>query len=266
MQDDKKLLRSCLRTLRILEVLSSGKEMGVTEIGKYAGLHKSTAYRFLDTLEHEGYVKQNPETEKYKLSYKVLSLGFNLIEKMDVRNAARPYMEKLDRVTGETIYLTIVDSSQILYIDKVNLTENLQTFHKVGDKNYVHCTASGKAQIAFFSEAEFNDIFQKWGLPKQTMNTITDINVLKEQLKEVRIRGYAIDDRESEEDVMCVASPIFDYTGNVVAALSISGPITRLTVKKIERDFSHLIVDVTADVSKELGYSDKLNFQKTDIS
>jgi DNA-binding IclR family transcriptional regulator len=266
MQNNKKLLRSCLRTLRILEVLSSGEEMGVTEIGKYTGLHKSTAFRFLETLEHEGYVKQNPDTEKYRLSYKVLSLGFNLIEKMDVRIAARPHMEKLAIMTGETVYLTIVDSGQILYIDKVNLTENLQTFHKVGDKNYVHCTASGKAQIAFFSEAEFNDIFQKWGLPKQTKNTITDINVLKEQLKEVRIRGYAIDDRESEEDVMCVASPIFDYTGNVVAALSISGPITRLTVKKIERDFSHLIVDVTADVSKELGYSDKLNFQKTDIS
>jgi len=251
-------MRSCIRTLRILEVLSSGKELGVTEIGKYAGLHKSTAYRFLDTLEHEGYVTQNPETEKYKLSYKILSLGFNLIGKMDVRNAARPYMEKLARLTGETIYLTIVDSGQIIYIDKVNFTENLQTFHKVGDKNYVHCTASGKAQIAFFPESEIYNIIQMWGLPKQTNNTITNVDVLKEQLEEIRSRGYAIDDRESEEDVRCVASPVFDYTGNVVAALSISGPITRMTLEKLENDYSHLIVKATADVSKELGYNDRL--------
>lgn len=265
MQKNKNLLRSCLRTLRILEVLSSGKEFGVTEIGKYTGLHKSTVYRFLDTLEHEGYVTQNLETEKYKLSFKILSLGFNLISSMDVRNTARPFMENLARVTGETVYLTIVDACQIIYIDKVNFTENLQTFHKAGDKNFVHCTASGKAQAAFLSDAEFNYIIQKWGLPKQTKNTITELKILKEQLSEIKICGYAIDDKESEDDVMCIASPIFDYTGNVIAGLSISGPITRITLEKIKQDYSRLIVKTSSDISRELGYIEPSSFVQSRV-
>ncbi|WP_213950580.1 IclR family transcriptional regulator [Tepidanaerobacter syntrophicus] len=253
MDKEKNLLRSCLRTLEILEALSCGKELGVTEIGKYTNLHKSTVYRFLDTLEHKGYVTQNPETGKYKISFKILNLGFNLISNMDIRTVARPFMEDLARKTGETVYLTMIDAGQIIYIDKVNFTENLQTFHKVGDKNFVHCTASGKAQAAFLPEEEFDYIIQKWGLPKQTKNTITDIDILKKQLDKVKALGYAIDNRESEDDVMCVASPIFDYTGNVVASLSISGPITRINLEKINRDYSQLILKAAADISRELG-------------
>lgn len=147
----------------------------------------------------------------------------------------------------------MIDAGQIIYIDKVNFTENLQTFHKVGDKNFVHCTASGKAQAAFLSEEEFDYIIQKWGLPKQTKNTITDIDVLKKQLDKVKALGYAIDNRESEDDVMCVASPIFDYTGNVVASLSISGPITRINLEKINRDYLQLILKTATDISRELG-------------
>jgi len=254
MQIREDTMRSCSRTLRILEVLASGKEMGVTDIGNAVGLHKSTVYRFLDTLEKEGYVIQNPETEKYRLSFKVLRLGYNLLSNMDLRNTARPFMEHLAHITRETIYLTTLDEGQVLYLDKINLTENLQTFHKVGDKNYMHSTATGKVQAAFLPEEKVDAIIGTWGLPPRTKNTITDPGIFKEHLGKIRKCGFAIDDIEAEDDVRCIAAPIRDYTGNVIAGLSISGPATRMTPERIQKDLVSVVVETADDISRKLGY------------
>jgi DNA-binding IclR family transcriptional regulator len=254
MQMYEDTMRSCSRTLRILEVLASAKEMGVTDIAGAVGFHKSTVYRFLDTLVKEGYVIQNPETEKYRLSFKVLRLGYNLLSNMDLRNIARPFMEHLAHVTKETVYLTTMDDGMVLYLDKVNLTENLQTFHKVGDRNFVHCTATGKVQAAFLPEDKVDAIINRWGMPRCAKNTITDPDDFKKHLNEIRQCGYAVDDIEAEDDVRCVAAPIRDYTGNVAAGLSISGPATRMTLEKIKKELVPIVVETADDISRKLGY------------
>lgn len=249
-------MRTCVRTLRILEALSSGEKLSVSELGRMLGLHKSTVYRFLETLCREGYVVQDPHDEKYRLSLKILRLGHNLLSNLDYRNVARPYLEQLAAQTGETAYLAVLDEGQVLYLDRVSLTDKLQTMCKIGDRNFVHCTALGKAQIAYLPEEKVEQIISMWGMPALTSHTITDLGVLKERLAEVRKLGYAVDDVEAEDDVRCVAAPIRDYTGSVVAAVSVSGPSSRVTLERIHLELAKAVAHTARQISLELGYID----------
>lgn len=250
----KDLVQSVDRALSILEVLSDYEEgMGITEISSKIDLHKSTVHRLLLTLIKKGYVEQNPNTNKYKLTLKLFELGNKSIEKMDIRAVAKPYLQQLKELTNEVVHLVVREGAEIVYIDKVESENKIRMHSRIGTKSPMYCTSVGKAIMAYLPEEDVENIWQAIEIRRFTEYTITDLKVMKETLKRIREEGYALDEEENEIGIRCIGAPIFNHTGEVCGAISISGPTIRVTKEKID-NFKNNILIVSDKISKELGY------------
>ncbi|WP_127015303.1 IclR family transcriptional regulator [Anoxybacter fermentans] len=247
------LVQSLDRALDILEKIVEAEDgLGVTELSKSLELHKSTIYRLLATLAYRGYVRQDPKNEKYKVGIKLFELGNLALNKLELRREVRPFLEELMSRTGETIHLGILDNDEVVYIDKVESPQTIRMYSKIGKRAPVHCTGLGKVLLAYSSSEVIDKVIEK-GLRAYTENTITDVDAFKKHLEEIRRQGFAIDNVEHEEGIRCVAGPIFDYSGNVIASFSISGPTMRVTEEKIP-DFAQLVRDYSKKMSRALGF------------
>ncbi len=251
------LVQSVDRTLTLLEVLSDYSDgLGITEISDLVGLHKSTVHRLLSTLIYKGYVVQDEESSKYKITFKLFELGSKKVHKLDLLKISRPYTKMLMESVNEVVHLIIREETDIVYIDKVEANNTISMASRIGKRNPLYCTATGKAILAFLPEDEVLKVWNSSKIVKLTKNTNIDFILFKKELQEVKKNGYAIDDEENEMGVKCVGAPIFNMSGDVVAAISVSGPITRITDEKI--DFiSNEVIKTTNLISKEMGY--KLN-------
>lgn len=251
------LVKSVSRALHIIDIVSSQKDgLGVTEIAKQMDINKSSVYRILSTLVQYGYVEQYKETERYKLGYKFLEISSKLLESIDLRKEAKPYLQQLEKETNEVIHLVVYDQGEVIYIEKLEGTETLRMHSKVGKRAPMHCTAVGKAILAHLPVNVALEIIERKGLPKHTDFTITDRDVFLKELEKVKQKGYALDLEENEYGIRCIAVPIFDYTGSVVAAVSISGPTIRMTDERIEK-LQERIRYIGRQISKRLGYRQK---------
>ena len=251
------LVQSVDRTLTILEVLSDCNDgLGITEISSLVNLHKSTVHRLLSTLIYKGYVVQDEESSKYKITFKLFELGSKKVHKLDLLEISRPYTKMLMESVNEVVHLIIREETDIVYIDKVEANNTISMASRIGKRNPLYCTATGKAILAFLPEDEVLKVWNSSKIVKLTKNTNIDFILFKKELQEVKKNGYAIDDEENEMGVKCVGAPIFNMSGDVVAAISVTGPVTRITDDKI--DFiSNEVMQCTNLISKEMGY--KLN-------
>ena len=251
------LVQSVDRTLTILEVLSDCNDgLGITEISSLVNLHKSTVHRLLSTLIYKGYVVQDEESSKYKITFKLFELGSKKVHKLDLLEISRPYTKMLMESVNEVVHLIIREETDIVYIDKVEANNTISMASRIGKRNPMYCTATGKAILAYLPEEEIREVWNKSKIVKLTKKTNTDFILFKKELQEVKKNGYAIDDEENEIGVKCVGAPIFNIKGEVVAAISVTGPVTRITDDKI--DFiSNEVMKCTNQISKEMGY--KLN-------
>ena len=248
------LVQSVDRTLTILEVLSDCNDgLGITEISSLVNLHKSTVHRLLSTLIYKGYVVQDEESSKYKITFKLFELGSKKVHKLDLLEISRPYTKMLMESVNEVVHLIIREETDIVYIDKVEANNTISMASRIGKRNPLYCTATGKAILAFLPEDEVLKVWNSSKIVKLTKNTNIDFILFKKELQEVKKNGYAIDDEENEIGVKCVGAPIFDMNGDVVAAISVTGPVTRITDDKI--DFiSNEVMQCTNLISKEMGY------------
>jgi DNA-binding IclR family transcriptional regulator len=248
------LVQSVDRTLTILEVLSDCNDgLGITEISSLVNLHKSTVHRLLSTLIYKGYVVQDEESSKYKITFKLFELGSKKVHKLDLLEISRPYTKMLMESVNEVVHLIIREETDIVYIDKVEANNTISMASRIGKRNPMYCTATGKAILAYLPEEEIREVWNKSKIVKLTKKTNTDFILFKKELQEVKKNGYAIDDEENEIGVKCVGAPIFDMNGDVVAAISVTGPVTRITDDKI--DFiSNEVMQCTNLISKEMGY------------
>ncbi len=248
------MIQSVDRALRIITYVSEKKEgMGVTELAFLLGLNKSSIFKLLSTLAAHGFIEQDQETKKYKLGYKYLELSSMLLESLDLRTQAKPYLKELESATNEVIHLVVYDQGEVVYIEKLEGNETLRTHSKVGKRASMHCTSVGKVILAHLPEDETAEIIAKKGLEKHTENTITDPNIFLNELQKVRKQGYGIEVEENEEGITCIAAPIFDHKGDITAAVSISGPSTRMTAKRLE-ELMPLITETSKTISARLGY------------
>ncbi|ABY95602.1 MULTISPECIES: IclR family transcriptional regulator [Thermoanaerobacter] len=248
-------VQSLERALKILEVLGKNPNgLGVTELAREVDLPKSTVYRLLSTLAKWGYVEQEKENEKYKLGLKIIELSSNILNNLELREVARQYLEELMEFANEVVHLCVLRDGEIVYIDKVESHNTIQMYSQIGKRAPVHCTAVGKAILAFLPQEEAISILKTKGLPRKTPNTITSLEEMLKHLEEIRRLGYAIDNVEHEEGIRCVAAPIFDYTGQVVASVSISGPEYRVTWEKVP-GLAVKVKEITKKISQRLGYS-----------
>jgi IclR family transcriptional regulator, KDG regulon repressor len=246
-------VQSVDRALTILDILKeNSRGYGVTELSNRLDVSKSTIHRLLMSLLKKGWVRQDKETEKYLLGLKLIEFGQTVSENLDIRKLASPYLHHLAEITGETAHLVILDQHEIVYIDKIESTQTIRMFSQVGKRAPLHCTGVGKAILAFLPEEQVDTIIETKGLPKFTEKTITSREQLFRHLQEIKNRGYSIDDEEHELEIKCAAAPILNFKGDIVAGVSVAGPIMRISDEKLNY-MAKEVLKVSKELSTLLG-------------
>ncbi|MGE5173652.1 MAG: IclR family transcriptional regulator [Betaproteobacteria bacterium] len=229
-------IQSVSHALDILESFTrSEDELGVTELSKRLGLHKNNVFRLLATLEHRGYIEQNGVTENYRLGPKTLQIGSIFIEQRECRRQARPILETLMATTGETAVVAVLRGNKVIYMDSVETGKTVRAVSHVGALLPAHCAAVGKVQLASLAPAEIERLYPEQGLTALTERSIKTRDMLMEELKKIAGRGYAVENEEVEIDVRGVAVVVRDFSKNVIAAIGITAPVSRLTDERLEK-------------------------------
>jgi DNA-binding IclR family transcriptional regulator len=245
-----KTLEKGLQLLLSLSRVSG--EMTLGEITTTVRGHPSTTYRLLAALEKYGFVRRDPHTGRFNLGLRLAELGHLALERIELRMIARPLLQRLMEETAETIHLMVLDGDTGLYIDRVESPQRVRVASSLGERQSLHCSAVGKAILAFIDEERCNQIIAG-RLPRFTANTITSAAALRRHLAEVKRRGVAFDDCEVEEGVRCVGAPILDHTGQAVASISISGPAYRVDLQDL-RAWAPLVRQGGLEISAALGF------------
>lgn len=249
-------VQSLDRALDILEALAaSGGEIGLSELSERVGLHVSTVHRLLAVLVSRGYARQNGPSGRYALGSHLLKLASSAFGtgQFDFRLEARPVLQELSDASGETTNLVILLDQHIVYVDQVASRHTVRMFTQVGSRAPIYCTGAGKALLAFRSPAEVESYLAAETWERHTASTIVSAEAMRCELDRVRVRGYAFDDGELDDDVHCVAAPTFDHTGVAVAAISVSGPATRFTYEHMQL-VAPVLLRATSELSAKLGY------------
>lgn len=252
-------VQAVTRALSILEALAEvAAPISITELSKMVGLKLATVHRLLTTLMHENFVRQDPQTMRYSLGIKIFEMGNAAIASMDIRTIAHPLLKTLLEKVNETTNLAILEGHEVIYIDQLESTHVVivKMFARIGSRGAAYCTGSGKALLAGLPDDELHHVLDKIELYPFTKNTITDKDTLFEELRKIREQGYAVDDAERDEGVCCVAAPIRNHESKVVAAVSISGPNTRVNPNNLEL-FIRAVQETAADISARLGYRER---------
>jgi len=244
-------IQSLARGLKILDLLAAAEDtLGITEIAEHLGMDKSSISRVMQTLAYYGYAEQDASTRRYRLGPQVVVLGQALLNRMPLRDQARPFLQQLVDRTGECAHLGVLAQNQVLYLDQVESPATLRVNTRVGTLAPLHCTALGKALISFGS----------FDLPEPlvpfTSRTITDPDMLRVHLAQARKQGYAVDDEEYNYDVRCIAAPIYNHDNKVVGAVGISGPAGRMNLERMPETAA-----VVCEIARAL--SNRLSFRRS---
>jgi DNA-binding IclR family transcriptional regulator len=254
MNNGKGGIKSIDKALDVLEILASEKRaIGVTELSRMLNVNKSTLHGTLTTLLNRGYLEQDHETGKYKLGLAILSIADAALKDLDLRNKAKPIIKKLSQKHNETVHMVVLRQGKVVYIEKQESAQSMRIHTEIGKRLPAHCTGVGKVLLAWLDKEERKKIIEQHGLSKFTLNTITDEETLERHLEEIRKNGYATDNEEIEEGLRCVAAPIRDYSGKVIAAISIAGPSMRMSLKKLE-EMAQSVMDAAMEISRAIGY------------
>ena len=243
-------VQSVERALDILEFVSRSEgELRISEIGNATGLSAGTVHRLLATLGSRGYVYRNKETRRYALGLKSLMMA--TVTRERVGATSRPFLEELAQVSQETANLAILESNSAAYIEQVAPPNRmLRTFTEPGNRVSLHACGSGKVLLAYQQPRLAELLIERLDMVKHTASTITDLGQLRSELQQVRRQGYAVDYGEQEDGVRCLAAPVFGTDGDIFAAMSLSGPSSRLESKRAESIVPHLKRIATALTKK----------------
>jgi IclR family KDG regulon transcriptional repressor len=241
------------RAVALLDCFTlEGPELGVGELSRLTGISKGTVHRLLGALQRHRVIEQNPVSRRYRLGFKLFELGNRAIARVDHVDRAEAFLHRLAKETGETTHLAVLDQGMTFYVAKMEGWHSLRMPSQVGRRLSSHCTGVGKALLAFASPDELERIVAEHGLQRFTDRTITSMAGLKRELARIRRVGYSVDRGEIEDGLYCVGAPVRDYTGGVVAAVSIAGPSTRINDRTIP-GLAKAVVATAADVSNALG-------------
>jgi DNA-binding IclR family transcriptional regulator len=246
-------LSSVTTAVRLLKAFSEDEvDIGISALARRMGIAKSTAHRLATTLVAEGMLEQDQESGKYRLGVALFRLGALVRRRMEVSNEARPHLYALREAINESVHLALLDGTEIMYVYHLESTHALRARSELGMRKPAHSTAEGQAMLAFQPQDVIERVVAA-ALVAQTPKTSINPDRFLKTLAGVRQRGCAIDDEESEIGMVCVAAPIRDDSGAVVAAVAIAGPATRLSKKAVAGVVPQVIA--TADqVSARLGY------------
>lgn len=246
------------RALTILETVAYS-ERGLTnsELSRRLKIPKSSASYILGTLQKTGYLMRESDSGKYRLGLKLLGLTRSMLSHIDVREVAKPTMEQFVKRTNLSAHLAVLDNGRAVYVEKVESSGFVKMDIWVGHRLPVHSTAIGKILVSNMSNEEIVEILKLRGMDKRTRKTMTTHPKFLTEIEKVRKFGWAIDNEENSPDVRCVAAPVFDAQGNVIAAFGTSSTITQLDETHLP-DIVKLIQDSAAKVSQKMGYQPKM--------
>ena len=242
-------LATGLRTLELL--VSSHNPLGVTEIAEQLELDKANAHRTLAALVRLGYVEQDASTRRYSATVKVVELARSVLEHRDLTVVAAPHLKTLWAATSENTHLAVLAGDHVVYVSMLNGTTMLSANTAIGQSGPLHCTATGKSILAHLSRGTSEGLVASLDFEAFTPRTLATPAAYEKELEQVRVTGYAVDDREYHPGVRCVAAPVFGI-GGVLASLGISAPADRLDNDRL-RVIAPLVVDTAGRVSRELG-------------
>jgi len=256
------IIQSLDRGLGILDYLANKDEdVSLNELTSHLNIDKSSTFRLLATLVRRGYVRQNQQTKKYSLGYRIFDLSSSLAARFKLEEAASPFLRELTRRTGESAHLGVHLQGKVTFISRERCRDVLGINTELGRREPLHCTALGKVLLAYFTEEELEDFLQKERLERFATNTIISVNKLKKELQNTRTNGYALDDEEYRIGVRCIASPVYNAEAKVIAALGISGPSSRLTEKRLPK-LCTIVKGIADELSQSLGFSFKKERRK----
>lgn len=245
-------VQSVERAVTILEFLATNGWSGVTDVGNALGVHKSTAFRLLNTLEARGLAEQHVDSGKYRLGFGLLQLAHAVTVGPDIRRQAQPGCEWLAQHTDETITVSVCEDYESVTIDQIVSTSTVASRSWLGRRIPLHATASGKIFLASMAEDNF-EATVKGPHERFTENTITEPSELRAELEKARVDGYATTTEEFEEGLSTTSAPILSLEGDVVAAISISGPSYRLDIERL-LELAPLVRNAAAQASASFTY------------
>lgn len=247
------------KTLSVLEVLAqNAKGLSLADVVKLVGIPKSTAFRILEILCAREYVAWDGDSERYTIGIKALEIGISGLIGQDIVDVSIPYLRELSGTVGETSFLAVYNNGDVVYLYKAEGNSSIQTTARLGSRRPAYCTALGKVILAHQSIEECDRVLER-PLDKFTEKTVVDRIRLYEEFAAIRRDGFAVDDEGIEYGLFCLAVPVRDYTGNVVAAISVSGPIKRL--KENHQSIVDRLKGVGATISRRLGYVDAMKYR-----
>jgi len=251
---DSKKIKSIVKAASIIDLLAaSSVPLTLSEITNGLGIAKSTLHGIISTLMDVGYIDQDAETGRYLLGFRLFEIGSSVSRNWNARNISYPYMQKLVEKTGETVHLAVLADGEVLYINKQESPGSIHIVTDTGVKLPAHCTGLGKVLLSGLKPYDLKKIIRKRQLIRHTETTITEFDHLTAELEKIRAQGYAIDEQEFMEGLRCVAAPIYSYRGNVICALSIAGPVSRMRGDKFEAKKRYLL-QAAREISNQMGY------------
>lgn len=241
------------RGLRLLHLFSeSSQGLSAKQVASLSRLPVSTVHRFLANLQSAGFLSCDGDGQ-YHLGIACFAIGQAALNQLDIRRLSLPYLRELNQDTRETIHLTVRHGLSVVYVEKLDSPEQLRIHSRIGAAVPLYCTAVGKVMLAYLPAEECDRILPQLDLKRFTSNTVANLQELKTELYRVRKNGYACDMEEHETHIRCLAAPIWDHTGAVNAAVSITAPVLRMPVTRL-RQLAPLIQTAGLQISREMGY------------
>lgn len=246
--------KSSTRLLTILECLSNNNmPMKLQDIASETDMSQSTVLRYLYSLKDENYVYQDEDTSRYALTWKVCQLSDTMNSFISLRNMANPFINRIANQLGLGSCLVVEQNNECLYLDYIG-APNFLSPQRIGNIAPMHATGSGKVLLSQYSEAQFSKFLKKKGLPACTDRTITDPKVLKKELNKIEKQGFGMDEEECELGMRCISMPLRDYTGKIVASMSVFGNVEEMNDTVVQQSIYPLLSDATKVISERLGY------------
>jgi DNA-binding IclR family transcriptional regulator len=249
------------KAINILEILAQKAEVGISlaELCSLIEFPKSSTHRYLVTLQELG-LAERKSNDRYYLGTKIIELAGTYFLKSDLRNASQATLDELAELTGETIHFAVPSGTEVVYISKVESKHALAIFSHIGARQPMHCTALGKAILAFSDRHMLQSVLSS-PLTTRTPNSITLVKALDDELALIRSQGYAIDNEENEIGIRCVGAPIFDYTAKPIGAISISAPSDRMDPERCKA-LGPLLLKAAQNISRRNGYAGPVSQSK----
>lgn len=250
-----KTVSSVERAIKILEALDvSHRGLNISEMSRKLAIPKSTAHVIVQTLERVGYITRNDGLRNYTLGVKVFNLGHELMRNLHLPETALEPMKWLTAKTQLTSHLAVKENEQVLFVQKVDGPGFIRFDTRVGKRSNLHCTALGKVLLAYGDESHRREFLAKVSFIRYTRRTLVSANRLRVELARTVERGYAVDDQEEELDVRCIGVPVFSPTGELLAALSVTGTTGQITTGKI-RTLADLLAQASSRITSLVGTS-----------